>query len=121
MSGPGEIEQVLDRFHQWWGEITRRELQQKTAFVAGIQPLCDATKAQQLAGKRPNPRIPEAMLTRLSSAGSASAQRAAGVAMAVETIGRLRDVKGLRGFQICVDGDADAALEVIEKASLGTN
>ena len=111
----------LDRFHEWWGEITRRDLHQKTAFVAGIQPLCDAKKADELAGKRPRPRIPEAMLARLSSAGSPSAQRAAGVAMAVETIGRLADVKGLRGFQICVDGDVDAALEVIDKASLGTN
>ena len=85
----------LDRFNQWWGEITRRGLHEKTAFVVGIQPLCDATKAQQLAGKRPNPRIPDAMLTRLSSAGSASAQRAAGVAMAVETIGRLAEVQGV--------------------------
>jgi hypothetical protein len=89
--------------------------------VAGIQPLCDAKQAEELVGKRPNPRVPEAMLTRLNSAGSASAQRAAGVAMAVETIGRLAQFKGLRGFQICVDGDVDAALEVIEKASLGTN
>ena len=39
----------------------------------------------------------------------------------METIERLRDVKGLRGFQICPDGDVDAALEVIDKASLGTN
>jgi methylenetetrahydrofolate reductase (NADPH) len=111
----------LDRFAQWWREITRCELHQKTAIIAGIQPLTDAKKAEELAGRRPRPRIPDALLARLSSAGSASAGRAAGVAIAVETIGRLAEFKGLRGVQICVDGDADAALEVIDKASLGTN
>jgi hypothetical protein len=89
--------------------------------VAGIRPLRDAKEAESLAAKRPSPRIPEAVLARLSSAGSASAQRAAGVAIAIETIERLAAFKGLRGFQICVDGDVDAALEVIDKAHLGTN
>jgi methylenetetrahydrofolate reductase (NADPH) len=111
----------IERFNQWWLEITRRGLHDKVAIVAGIQPLYDAQKAQQLAASRPLPRIPEAILTKLSSASGAAAQRAAGIAIALETISRLKEVKGLRGFQSCVDGDVDAVMEVIEKSALGTN
>jgi methylenetetrahydrofolate reductase (NADPH) len=111
----------LDRFLAWWQEVTRRGIDEKVAIVAGIQPLGDGPKAAELAAKRPRPRIPEAVLERLAAGADRSAQRAAGIAVAVETIERLRAVKGLRGFQVCVDGDVDAALEVIDKASLGTN
>jgi methylenetetrahydrofolate reductase (NADH) len=110
----------LERFNQWWQEITRRGLHEKAAIVAGIHPLYDAKKAQALAADRPSPRIPDAILSRLSSASGAAAQRAAGIAVALETIKKLSELKGLRGFQICADGDVDAALEVIEKSALGT-
>jgi methylenetetrahydrofolate reductase (NADPH) len=108
----------LERFNQWWQEIARQGLHEKVAFVAGIQPLLDAKEAQELAAGRPSPRIPEAILTRISSASGAAAQRAAGISIALETIKKLSGVKGLRGFQICADGDVDAALEIIEKSAL---
>ncbi len=38
---------------------------------------------------------------------------------AVETIKRLSELNGLRGFQICAEDDADAALDLIEKSGLG--
>ncbi len=111
----------LERFKQWWQEVARRGLPEKAAIVAGIQPLIDAQKAREFAARRPLPRIPEAILSRLSSAADAAAQRAAGIAIAQETIERLTEVKGLRGFQVCGDGDVDAALEVIDKSALSTN
>lgn len=111
----------LDRFTAWWQEVTHRGLHEKVAIVAGIEALGDGEKATELAAKRPRPRIPEAVLARVTGAADRKAQRAAGIAVAVETIERLRAVKGLRGFQICMDGDVDAGLEVIQKASLGTN
>jgi methylenetetrahydrofolate reductase (NADPH) len=111
----------LDRFTAWWQEVSRRGLPEKVAIVAGIEALGNGEKAAELAAKRPRPRIPEALLTRLNAGADRAAQRAAGIAVAVEMIERLRAVKGLRGFQICLDGDVDAALEVVQKASLGTN
>jgi methylenetetrahydrofolate reductase (NADPH) len=111
----------LDRFAQWWQEVTRRGLHEKTAIVAGIRPLLSAKEAGELAARRPRPWIPQAVLDRLASAGDASAQRAQGIVIACETIERLSAFKGLRGFQICIDGDVDAALEVIDKSALRTN
>ncbi len=80
--------------------------------------MVDAKKALKLAADRPSPRIPEAILARLSSASGETAQRDAGIAVALETIGRLSGVKGLRGFHICADGNVETALELIEKSAL---
>jgi len=111
----------VERFGTWWEEISRRNLCEKVAIVVGIEPLHSAKQAELLAAKRPQPWIPADIVKRLSSAGDAAAQRAAGVAIAVETIQRLAAFKGLRGFQIVAHDDPSAALEVIEKAALGTN
>jgi methylenetetrahydrofolate reductase (NADPH) len=111
----------LDRFIAWWNEVTRRGIHEKVAIVAGIQPLADAQEAQSLAGKRPAPIIPEAVLARLASRTERGAQRAEGIAIALETIERLSALTGLRGFSVCGDGHFDAAVEVIEKSGLGTN
>ena len=112
----------LDRFAQWWQEVTHRRVAREDGH-RGRHPAVVATR------RRPSSWPPvvrgrgfrRAVLERLASAGDAPAQRAAGMAIAVETIGRLAAFKGLRGFQICIDGDVDAALEVIDKAALGTN
>jgi methylenetetrahydrofolate reductase (NADPH) len=107
----------LERFQQWWREITARGLHERAAFIAGIKPLADAKKAMKLAADRPSPRIPEAILVRVSSASGAAAQHEAGVAVALETMGRLSEMEGMRGFHICADGEIETALEILEKSA----
>jgi hypothetical protein len=63
--------------------------------------------------------IPEAFLQRISTPADKSAQRAAGIEIALETLKRLSSLKGLRGFEVRTDGDADLAIELIEKSGLG--
>ena len=109
----------LERFDAWLEEVRRRGLHEKVAIVAGIRPLGDAAAAAEFAGQRPRPGVPDALLERIVSQTGASAQRAAGIEIAVETIGRLSERSGLRGFQVCGDGDTDAALATIEKSGLG--
>ncbi len=111
----------LERFSTWWDEIVRRKLHEKVAIVAGIQPLSDAQMAEDLTPQRRQTPIPADALGRVKSAGDGAAQRAAGIALAVETIQRLTRFQGLRGFQICADGDPQAALEIIDKSALGTD
>jgi methylenetetrahydrofolate reductase (NADPH) len=111
----------LERFEKWWGEVTRRGLHEKVAIVAGIQPLADAETAKAYAEKRPRPMIPDAVLERLAAKSDKKAQRAVGIEIAVETAGRLSSLKGLRGFEVRGDGDADIAIEFIDKSGLGIN
>jgi methylenetetrahydrofolate reductase (NADPH) len=111
----------IDRFEAWWSEVTRRGLQEKVAIIAGIRPLPDAEVAQAYAGRRPSPMVPEALVQRISAPSGKSAQRAVGLEIALEIHKRLSSLKGLRGFEVRGDGDADIALEFIEKTGLGIN
>ncbi len=106
-----------DRFADWWRSVTAKGLQEKTAVIAGIQALLTPDEVAAATAKRPDPRIPETTLKRLSGASNL---RGEGIAVAVETIKKLRSVKGLRGFDIRCDGDPDAALEIIDKSGLGS-
>jgi methylenetetrahydrofolate reductase (NADPH) len=105
----------LDRFKAWWEGVTERGLHEKLAILAGIRPLATAESARAYAAKRPAPRIPAAVLERLTGPAEETAQRAAGMEVALETVKHLSGVKGLRGFQISVNGAADMALELLEK------
>ena len=109
----------IERFEAWLAEVTRRGVHERVALLAGIRPLVDAEAAKAFVQQRPQPRVPDDVLARVTSKGDKAAQRAAGIEIAVETIKRLSVVKGLRGFQICVDHDVDAGLEIIERSGLG--
>jgi methylenetetrahydrofolate reductase (NADPH) len=108
----------VERFEGWWREVVRRGLHKKAAFVAGIRILASADEAKGLSTRRPVPRIPLAVLDRLSTK-SGRAQRSEGIAVAVETGRKLASLEGLRGFAIRADRDEDAALEVIAQMGQG--
>ena len=108
----------LDLFRAWWNQVTQRGIHEKTAILAGIQPLLEAGQAKAFAASRPLPMVPQTVLDKLSFAGDWKAQRAAGIEMALETIKQISALKGVRGFQICVDGDDNAAIEIIERSGL---
>jgi methylenetetrahydrofolate reductase (NADPH) len=110
----------LERFGVWWQEVTRRGIHEQAAIVAGIQPLTNGHVSDAQAGKRPAPRIPEAILGRLSVRDPAE-RRAKAIEIALETIGKLASLPGLRGFCISSDGDLEAGLQIIDKSGLGSN
>jgi methylenetetrahydrofolate reductase (NADPH) len=108
-----------DRFEEWWKEVTRRGLHKQAAILAGIKPLSDGPFAHP--GPRPPPGIPDPLLDRVASRSDPGARRAAAVQIAVETIRRLSDLPGIRGFCISDDGDPGAALQIIEESGLGSD
>ena len=110
----------LERFRAWWAEVSRRGLHEKTAILAGIEPLGEAELDPGTRTKRrPSPRVPDAVLQQVASQTDPAARRRAAIDLAIETVKQLSGIKGLRGFSISVDGDPDAALEIIELAHLG--
>lgn len=109
----------LERFDRWWNEVTHRGIHERVAVLVGIRLLLDAEEARAFAARRPDPRVPGVLVERIAAEEGKPAQRAAGTAIAVETVERLSGTRGLRGFQICGAGDDEAALEVIEKSGMG--
>jgi methylenetetrahydrofolate reductase (NADPH) len=110
----------MERFDAWWKEVMRRGIHEKVAIVAGIQPLGQEELAAAQEDKRLPYKIPAALIERVASQGDSASQRAAAVEIALETIGKLSQSKGLRGFGICGDGDNDAAIAIIENLGLGS-
>lgn len=108
----------LERFRTWWEHVTRQGLQDKAAIVAGIRPLPDADMARAYAESRPSPRVPAAVLARLSAAGDKAQQRAVGIEIALDAIRQISAMEGVRGFHIDAEGDEDAALDIITRAGL---
>ncbi|MGB7630670.1 MAG: methylenetetrahydrofolate reductase, partial [Candidatus Deferrimicrobium sp.] len=108
----------LERFEAWWQEVTRRGLHDQAAILAGIQPLSDGHFAHAPGGAGPRPRIPDSLAGRVASRSDPGARRAAAIEIALETIRRLSDLPGMRGFCISADGDHEAALQIIEKSGL---
>jgi methylenetetrahydrofolate reductase (NADPH) len=111
----------LDRFDKWWKEATGRGLHKKAAFIAGIKILTDASSAREYAAKRPVPMVPDSIINRLASKPDPRACRAEGIAIAAETIKKLSDRDGIRGFEIVYDEDLEAAIELLDglKSQLG--
>ena len=56
----------VERFGLWMEEVKRRGIHERVAIVAGILPLTSAAKARQYAQSRPSPRIPPAVLERIT-------------------------------------------------------
>ncbi len=107
----------LDRFGAWWQAVTQRGLHQQVAILAGVRVLTSADQANAYAQRRPLPMVPQAALQRLGQ-GTADAQRKAGIALACETIEKLKAVAGLRGFDISAQDDHAAVLAVMSAAGL---
>lgn len=108
----------LERFRAWWEDVTQRGLHEKAAIIAEVRLLLDADDAKELSEQRPSPMIPKAMIDRISSESDKASQRKAGIEIAVETIKELSSLDGLRGFEICAEGDDEAGIEIIEKSGL---
>jgi methylenetetrahydrofolate reductase (NADPH) len=105
----------LERFRAWWTEVSRRGLHEKAAIVAAVHPLTGDKLAAIKAGKRPQPRMPEGLVSRVASQSDPAAQRRAALEVALDTVGRLLELKGLRGLSVSADGAHDVALEIIDK------
>ncbi|MBN1757813.1 MAG: methylenetetrahydrofolate reductase [Chitinispirillaceae bacterium] len=101
----------VERFGTWCKEIVSRQLHTKAACIAGVQIVTDAAQARELAVKRPDPLLPEAVIERLEKAGDA---RAEGIALARETIEKVLSFEGVRGISVICDEDPTAVLEVLD-------
>jgi methylenetetrahydrofolate reductase (NADPH) len=107
----------LERFQAWWKEVARRGLHERAAILAGIQPIGDGHIEQ--AGRSDKRRtIPATLVERVAAQSDRGGRLAAAVKIALETMRRLSDLPGIRGFCISADGDHEAALQIIEKSGL---
>jgi methylenetetrahydrofolate reductase (NADPH) len=89
----------LDKFEQWMHEAHERGLTEKTAVLAGVTPMKSAGMARYMKNRVPGMDVPDEVVKRM--AGTPKEQQSEeGIKICIESIQRLKEVKGLKGFHI---------------------
>ncbi|MGA2093082.1 MAG: methylenetetrahydrofolate reductase [Sedimentisphaerales bacterium] len=90
----------VEAFSQWFDAAKAEGITAKAAILAGVEPLNCAVEAQKLRETYTDYYIPDNVIDRLKKAGNEAVQKKEGIAICVETIKKLKQIKGLRGIHI---------------------
>jgi methylenetetrahydrofolate reductase (NADPH) len=105
-------------FQEWLDAAYQEGLTEKAAFIAGIYPLATYVEAIMLLEKHTDFYIPNSHVQRIKEAGTAEEQKKTGIAICVETIKKIKGMKGLSGIHIISGGKEDLISEIISEAGL---
>jgi len=107
----------LDKFERWMKEICDRGLHEKTAILAGITPFKSAGMAKFMQKRVPGMDIPDDVVKRMSNTPKEK-QPEEGIKIAVESIQRLKEVEGIRGFHVMAIEWEEKVPEIVEQSGL---
>ncbi len=105
-------------FQEWLNAANKEGLTEKAAFIAGVYPLESYEEAIELMNKHTDFYIPETHIKSIKDAGSPAAQRKRGMEICVETIRKIKEMKGLSGIHIISGGKEDIINEIIAEAGI---
>ncbi len=107
----------IDKFEKWIGEARDRGLTEKTYIMAGVTPLKSAGMAKYMKSRVPGMDVPDDVVKRISGVPKEK-QAEEGITMCVETIQRLKEIKGVSGFHVMAIEWEDKVPEIVERAGL---
>jgi methylenetetrahydrofolate reductase (NADPH) len=108
----------IDEFNAWIDEARNAGIAAKTAILAGVLPLESAEEAEHLSKTYTDLCIPAAVIDRMKSAGGKEAQKKEGLAVCVETITALKEIKGVRGIHLITGGKEERIPEILSTSGL---
>ena len=107
----------LDKFETWMKQICDMGLDDKVAILAGITPFKSAGMARFMAKRVPGMDIPQEVVKRMSDTPKEK-QPEEGIKIAIESIQRLKEVKGVKGFHIMAIEWEEKVPEIAEGGGL---
>ena len=107
----------LERFETWLRMSADRGLTERTCILGGVTPLKSAGMARYMKNKVSGMDIPDTLIKRMESVPKEK-QREEGIRICVETILRLKEMKGVRGVHIMAIEWEDAVAGIVEQAGL---
>jgi methylenetetrahydrofolate reductase (NADPH) len=105
-------------FQEWLDAAHSEGITEKAAIIAGIYPLESYDEAISLLEKHTDFYIPDSHIKRIQDAGNLEEQRKMGITICVETIRKIKGMKGLSGIHIISGGKEDIINEIITEAGL---
>jgi methylenetetrahydrofolate reductase (NADPH) len=106
----------IETFGQWLNTAISGGITAKAAILAGVLALDSAAEAERLRKTYTDYSIPDSVIERMKKAGDESGQRKEGLNICVETIKKLKNMKGLRGIHIHCGCKGKVSPEIIAAA-----
>ena len=107
----------IDKFEKWMAGVCERGLHEQVYILAGITPMKSAGMARYMKNKVPGMDVPDDLVKRMDGVPKEK-QAQEGIDICIETIERLREVKGVAGFHIMAIEWEEKVPEIVERAGL---
>ncbi len=107
----------LDKFEIWMKGVCDRGLDKKVSILAGITPMKSVGMAKYMKNRVPGMDVPDELIKRMAGVPKEK-QPEEGIKIAVESIERLKEVKGVAGFHIMAIEWEQKVRELVERAGL---
>ena len=107
----------LDKFEEWIAGARERGLTEQVAILAGLTPLKTAGMAKYMKNRVPGMDVPDEVVERMAGVPK-DKQAEEGLKICVESIQRLKEVKGVRGFHIMAIEWEEKVPQIVEEAGL---
>ena len=107
----------LDKFELWMKQARDRGLHEKVYILAGVTPFKSAGMAKYMKNRVPGMDVPDEVVKRMSDVPKEK-QPEEGINICVESIQRLKEVEGVRGFHVMAIEWEEKVPEIVERAGL---
>ena len=107
----------LDKFEEWMKSARERGLHEQVHILAGVTPFKSAGMAKYMKNRVPGMDVPEDVVKRMSDTPKEK-QAEEGIKICIESIQRLKEVEGIRGFHIMAIEWEQKVPEIVEAAGL---
>ena len=107
----------LDKFELWLKQARDRGLHEKVYILAGVTPFKSAGMAKYMKNRVPGMDVPDEVVKRMSGVPKEK-QAEEGINICVETIQRLKEVEGVKGFHIMAIEWEEKVPEIVERGGL---
>jgi methylenetetrahydrofolate reductase (NADPH) len=107
----------LEKFELWMKQARDRGLHEKIYILAGVTPLKSAGMAKYMKNRVPGMDVPDEVVARMSGVPKEK-QAAEGINICVESIQRLKEVEGVRGFHVMAIEWEEMVPQIVEQSGL---
>ncbi len=107
----------IPKFEKWMEGVRDRGLDEKIFILGGITPMRSLGMAKYLRRAVPGMDVPDDLIDRLAGVDK-NKQADEGIKVAIETIQRLKEVKGVAGFHIMAIEWEEKVPEIVEESGL---
>lgn len=107
----------IEKFEKWMQGVCDRGLNEKVFILAGVTPMKSAGMAKYMKNRVPGMDVPDEIVKRMADQPKEK-QAEEGIKICIETIQRLKEVKGVSGFHVMAIEWEEKVPEIVEAAGL---